>query len=462
MANLAHKSTKTVYVCSQCGESTPKWQGQCPACSAWNTLEETRIATNSGSGISPRKSGPLAHVPSKIVKLSNVSLEQTERWPTGSTELDRALGGGLVPGAVILIGGDPGIGKSTLTLQVVAAIAETRTALYVTGEESTAQVASRAQRLDLALEAIDVLAETGLETIFAHLAQAKPQVVVIDSIQTLYSEALNSAPGSVVQVRECAAELVRYAKANGVTILIVGHVTKEGSIAGPRVLEHLVDTVVYFEGEAGSNIRIIRALKNRFGAANEIGVFSMTEAGLRAVANPSVLFLHSAQQQAPGNVVFPAIEGSRPLLVQIQALVDRTAGNPRRICNGVDSQRLAMLLAVMNRHLGSQLGGFDVFVNVVGGLTVDEPAADLPIVAAIWSSLTGKAISSEFAIFGEVGLGGEVRPVVGTAVRVAETEKLGFKHVLCGDAGRTARTRTSVALHTAVRIDAAIQLLRDG
>lgn len=462
MANLAHKSTKTVYVCSQCGESAPKWQGQCPACSAWNTLEETKVSTNSGSGAVPRKSGALAQTSGKIVKLSNVSLEQTERWPTGSTELDRALGGGLVPGAVILIGGDPGIGKSTLTLQVVAAIADTRTALYVTGEESTAQVASRAQRLDLALEAIDVLAETGLETIFAHLAQAKPQVVVIDSIQTLYSEAFNSAPGSVVQVRECAAELVRYAKANGVTILIVGHVTKEGSIAGPRVLEHLVDTVVYFEGEAGSNIRIIRALKNRFGAANEIGVFSMTEAGLRAVANPSVLFLHSAQQQAPGNVVFPAIEGSRPLLVQIQALVDRTAGNPRRICNGVDSQRLAMLLAVMNRHLGSQLGGFDVFVNVVGGLTVDEPAADLPIVAAIWSSLTGKPISSEFAIFGEVGLGGEVRPVVGTAVRVAETEKLGFKHVLCGDAGRTARTRTSVSLHTTVRIDAAIQLLRDG
>jgi DNA repair protein RadA/Sms len=396
----------------------------------------------------------------KIITLSNVNVEDTVRWGTGSVEMDRALGGGLVPGAVILIGGDPGIGKSTLTLQVVAAISADRKALYVTGEESTAQVASRAQRLDLPLDSIDVLAETGLETILAHVAQAKPHVVVIDSIQTLYSEQFNSAPGSVVQVRECAAELVRYAKANGVSILIVGHVTKEGSIAGPRVLEHLVDTVIYFEGEAGSNIRIIRALKNRFGAANEIGVFSMTEAGLRAVANPSVLFLHGAQQNAPGNVVFPAIEGSRPLLVQIQALVDRTVGNPRRVCNGVDSQRVAMLLAVMNRHLGSQLGGFDVFVNVVGGLTVDEPAADLPIIAAIWSSLTGKAIASDSVVFGEVGLGGEVRPVVGGAVRVAESEKLGFKTAVCSDPGRAARTKVLLSLHTVDRVDRAVEHLR--
>jgi DNA repair protein RadA/Sms len=374
--------------------------------------------------------------------------------------MDRALGGGLVPGAVILIGGDPGIGKSTLTLQIIAAIAQDRSALYVTGEESSAQVASRAQRLDLALDSIQVLAETGLETILAHVAQAKPQVIVIDSIQTLYSEQFNSAPGSVVQVRECAAELVRYAKANGVAILIVGHVTKEGSIAGPRVLEHLVDTVIYFEGEVGSNIRIIRALKNRFGAANEIGVFSMTEAGLRAVANPSVLFLHGTQQPSPGNVVFPAIEGSRPLLVQIQALVDRTAGNPRRVCNGVDSQRLAMLLAVMNRHLGSQLGGFDVFVNVVGGLTVDEPAADLPIIAAIWSSLAGKAIASSAVVFGEVGLGGEVRPVVGGAVRVAEAEKLGFETVIAGDIGRAARAKSKIRIDGISRVDQAIDAIR--
>jgi DNA repair protein RadA/Sms len=460
VANLANKSTKTVYLCTSCGESAPKWQGQCPSCGSWNTLEETRLASSTVSGGSARNTRALTGSAGKIVKLSDVRVEDVTRWPTGSTEMDRALGGGLVPGAVILIGGDPGIGKSTLTLQVIAAISADRKALYVTGEESTAQVASRAQRLDLPLDSIDVLAETGLETILAHVAQAKPQVVVIDSIQTLYSEQFNSAPGSVVQVRECAAELVRYAKANGVSILIVGHVTKEGSIAGPRVLEHLVDTVIYFEGEAGSNIRIIRALKNRFGAANEIGVFSMTEAGLRAVANPSVLFLHSSQQQAPGNVVFPAIEGSRPLLVQIQALVDRTAGNPRRVCNGVDSQRLAMLLAVMNRHLGSQLGGFDVFVNVVGGLTVDEPAADLPIIAAIWSTLTGKPIASEVAVFGEVGLGGEVRPVVGGAIRVAESEKLGFKTVVCGDLGRATRAKTELRVESIQRVDRAIEALR--
>jgi DNA repair protein RadA/Sms len=461
MANLANKTTKTVYVCRDCGESAPKWQGQCPSCNAWNTLEESRMATSSFSGGSAQKNRALAGKSGQIIRLSDVRMEDTVRWPTGSSEMDRALGGGLVPGAVILIGGDPGIGKSTLTLQAIAAMAQDRPALYVTGEESSAQVASRAQRLDLALESIQVLAETGLETILAHVAHAKPQVIVVDSIQTLYSEQFNSAPGSVVQVRECTAELVRYAKANGVAILIVGHVTKDGSIAGPRVLEHLVDTVIYFEGEAGSNIRIIRALKNRFGAANEIGVFSMTEGGLRAVANPSVLFLHSAQQQAAGNVVFPAIEGSRPLLVQIQALVDRTAGNPRRVCNGVDSQRLAMLLAVMNRHLGSQLGGFDVFVNVVGGLTVDEPAADLPIIAAIWSSLTGKAISSETALFGEVGLGGEVRPVVGGAIRVAESEKLGFKKVVCGDVGRATRAKSEINIASVARVDQAIEVLRD-
>jgi DNA repair protein RadA/Sms len=460
MANLANKQIKTAFVCRQCGESTPKWQGQCPSCSSWNTLEETKISIGSVSSFGAQRNRGLSATSGKILKLSEVRVEDIVRWPTGTTEMDRALGGGLVPGAVVLIGGDPGIGKSTLTLQVIAAIAADRPALYVTGEESAAQVAGRAQRLDLALDAIEVLAETGLETILAHVAHAKPQVIVIDSIQTLYSEQFNSAPGSVVQVRECAAELVRYAKANGVAILIVGHVTKDGSIAGPRVLEHLVDTVIYFEGEAGSNIRIIRALKNRFGAANEIGVFSMTENGLRAVANPSVLFLHSVQQQAAGNVVFPAIEGSRPLLVQIQALVDRTAGNPRRVCNGVDSQRLAMLLAVMNRHLGSQLGGFDVFVNVVGGLTVDEPAADLPIIAAIWSSLTGKSIDSETVLFGEVGLGGEVRPVVGGAIRVAESEKLGFKKIVCGDIGRGARSKSEIRIDPVKRVETAIELIR--
>ncbi len=331
-----------------------------------------------------------------------------------------------MPGGVILLGGDPGIGKSTLTLQAVAALASSRRALYVSGEESAAQVASRGERLGLDLALIDMLAETSLSAILSEIQASQPHVVIIDSIQTLFNEELSSAPGSVVQVRECAAALTRLAKQTGTAMILVGHVTKEGAIAGPRVLEHLVDTVIYFEGEAGSNLRIIRALKNRFGAANEIGVFAMLEDGLRGVSNPSAMFLQRGEALAPGNAVFAAIEGSRPMLVQVQALVDRASGNPRRVCTGFDAQRLAMLLAVMNRHLGSELGGFDVFVNVVGGLRVTEPAADLAIVAAIWSSLSGIAISADIAIFGEIGLGGEVRPVVGSALRVAEADKLGL------------------------------------
>ena len=355
------------------------------------------------------------------------------------SEFDRALGGGLVPGGVTLIGGDPGIGKSTLTLQAIASLAKSHLTLYVSGEESVAQVAARASRLGLDLSSIVMVAETSLDAIVTHIETRQPQVVVIDSIQTLFSEAYSSAPGSVVQVRECAAELTRLAKRNGVATLLVGHVTKEGSIAGPRVLEHLVDTVIYFEGEPGSNLRIIRALKNRFGAANEIGVFAMLEDGLREVANPSALFLGRGDDVAAGNVVFASIEGSRPLLVQVQALVDRTSSNPRRVCTGFDGQRLAMLLAVMNRHLGCQLGGFDVFINVVGGLRIDEPAADLAIVVAIWSSLSGKVIPAGTAVFGEVGLGGEVRPVVGSALRVAEATKLGFSRVIGPPVNRQAR-----------------------
>ncbi len=378
-------------------------------------------------------------------------------------EFDRALGGGLVPGGVILLGGDPGIGKSTLTLQAVAALASSRRALYVSGEESAAQVAARGERLGLDLALIEMLAETSLSAILSEIQASQPHVVIIDSIQTLFNEELSSAPGSVVQVRECAAALTRLAKLTGTAMILVGHVTKEGAIAGPRVLEHLVDTVIYFEGEAGSNLRIIRALKNRFGAANEIGVFAMLEDGLRGVSNPSAMFLQRGEALAPGNAVFAAIEGSRPMLVQVQALVDRAAGNPRRVCTGFDAQRLAMLLAVMNRHLGSELGGFDVFVNVVGGLRVTEPAADLAIVAAIWSSLSGIAISADIAIFGEIGLGGEVRPVVGSALRVAEADKLGFASVVSPPVNRQARGRVDEdLLHHVVRVDAAIERLRNG
>ncbi len=401
--------------------------------------------------------------PRRAIKLSEVSRESIQRWPTGLPEFDRALGGGLVPGGVILLGGDPGIGKSTLTLQAVAALASSRRALYVSGEESAAQVAARGERLGLDLALIEMLAETSLSAILGEIEASQPQVVIIDSIQTLFNEELSSAPGSVVQVRECAAALTRLAKQTGTAMILVGHVTKEGAIAGPRVLEHLVDTVIYFEGEAGSNLRIIRALKNRFGAANEIGVFAMLEDGLRGVSNPSAMFLQRGEALAPGNAVFAAIEGSRPMLVQVQALVDRAAGNPRRVCTGFDAQRLAMLLAVMNRHLGSELGGFDVFVNVVGGLRVTEPAADLAIVAAIWSSLSGIAISADIAIFGEIGLGGEVRPVVGSALRVAEADKLGFASVISPPVNRQARGRVAEdLLHHVLRVDTAIERLRNG
>jgi len=443
-------------VCRDCGATASKWQGQCGGCGAWNTLEEFVEA------FSPRgKSSPgFASASPAVVLLSDVKMEDIQRWPTGSAELDRALGGGVVPGGVILIGGDPGIGKSTLMLQAIAALSQTRRALYVSGEESAAQVAARATRLNLELSTIQMLAETSLDAIIGQIGALRPEVVVIDSIQTLFSEAFSSAPGSVVQVRECAAELTRIAKRTGTTVVLVGHVTKEGAIAGPRVLEHLVDTVAYFEGEAGSNVRIIRALKNRFGAANEIGVFSMQEDGLRDISNPSALFLSRGQQATAGNVVFAAIEGSRPLLVQIQALVDRTSMNPRRICTGFDGQRLAMLLAVMNRHLGTQLGGFDVFVNVVGGLKVQEPAADLAVLLAIWSSLSGVVIPPTTAVFGEVGLGGEVRSVVGSALRVAEADKLGFLKIIGPEINRQARSRTNSTQFARVeRIDGAVQLL---
>jgi DNA repair protein RadA/Sms len=398
----------------------------------------------------------------RVIKLSEVQQNADERWPSGLPEFDRALGGGLVPGGVTLIGGDPGIGKSTLTLQAIAALSANKTALYVSGEESPAQVAARGARLGLSLSAINMLAETSLESIVQQIALLSPQVVVIDSIQTLYSELFSSAPGSVVQVRECAAELTRLAKRTGMATILVGHVTKDGAIAGPRVLEHLVDTVIYFEGEPGSNVRIIRALKNRYGAANEIGVFAMLEDGLRGVNNPSALFLARGQEVSPGNAVFAAIEGSRPLLVQVQALVDRTGGTPRRVCTGFDSQRLAMLLAVMNRHLGCQLGGFDVFINIVGGLRISEPAADLAIVAAIWSSLSGVAIAADVVIFGELGLGGEVRPVIGSALRVVEADKLGFSKVIGPPVNRQARGRVDESfLQPVSRLDAAIAAIRD-
>ena len=415
---------KSLYTCTECGGQAPKWQGQCPQCSAWNTLVET-VAERS----TPRYQG-LAQG-SAVQALNEVEAAESPRRETGIGELDRVLGGGLVPGAVVLLGGDPGIGKSTLLLQALARLSSTCRTLYVSGEESVQQVALRARRLELQSAGVRVLAEIQLERVLAALANERPDVVVIDSIQTVYSEALQSAPGSVAQVRECAAQLTRFAKAAGVSVLLVGHVTKEGAIAGPRVLEHIVDSVLYFEGDTHSSFRLVRAIKNRFGAVNELGVFAMTDRGLRGVNNPSALFLSRHGSEVPGSCVLVTQEGTRPLLVEIQALVDDAhAPNPRRLSVGLEQNRLAMLLAVLHRHAGVAAFDQDVFVNAVGGVKIDEPAADLAILLAIVSSLRNRPLPAGLVVFGEVGLAGEVRPVQRGQERLREAAKLGFTRAL--------------------------------
>ncbi|MGH8800037.1 MAG: DNA repair protein RadA, partial [Casimicrobiaceae bacterium] len=401
--------TKTAYACTECGGQSSKWQGQCPQCGAWNTLVETIAATPSS------RFQALAGAPSAVRPLATVETRDNARTPTGIEEFDRVLGGGLVSGGVVLLGGDPGIGKSTLLLQAMAALGTSGRlgrALYVTGEESVEQVALRAQRLGLVNAAVELLAEVQLQAIVGAIRTLKPGVVVIDSIQTVYTELLESAPGSVAQVRECAAQLTRLAKQNAITIILVGHVTKEGAIAGPRVLEHIVDTVLYFEGDTHSSFRLVRAIKNRFGAANELGVFAMTERGLKGVANPSALFLSQHADPVAGSCVLATIEGSRPLLVEVQALIDPVQGGlARRLAVGLDPQRLALLLAVLHRHGGVETGLFDVFVNAVGGVRIGEPAADLAVLMAIYSSFKNKPLGNKSLVFGEVGLAGEIRPV---------------------------------------------------
>jgi DNA repair protein RadA/Sms len=419
---------KTVFVCSECGGETPKWQGQCPHCKAWNTLEETRAeAPKTGA---PNRFSALAGS-AEVKRLVEIEARDVPRIPTSIDEFDRVLGGGLVEGGVILIGGDPGIGKSTLLLQTLAGLSATRPVLYVSGEESGAQIALRAQRLGLAAPDLQLLAEISLEKIQDAIASAKPSVAVIDSIQTLYSDALTAAPGSVSQVRECAAQLTRLAKSTGVTIILVGHVTKEGAIAGPRVLEHIVDTVLYFEGDTHSSFRLVRAFKNRFGAVNELGVFAMTDRGLKGVANPSALFLSQHAESVPGSCVMVTQEGTRPLLVEIQALVDDAhAPNPRRLSVGLDQARLAMLLAVLHRHVGIGCYDQDVFINAVGGVKITEPAADLAVLLAIMSSLKAKPLPKGLVVFGEVGLAGEIRPAPRGQERLREAAKLGFTQAL--------------------------------
>ncbi|MBH9391762.1 DNA repair protein RadA [Pseudomonas aeruginosa] len=418
---------KRMYGCTECGATFPKWAGQGADCGAWNTLVETVVeAAPSGSG-----RGGWAGQQANLKTLAEVSVEEMPRFTPGSTELDRGLGGGLEDGSVVLIGGDPGIGKSTILLQTLCNLASRVPALYVTGEESQQQVAMRARRLSLPEDKLKVMTETSIETIIATARQEQPRVMVIDSIQTIFTEQLQSAPGGVAQVRESAAMLVRYAKQSGTAIFLVGHVTKEGALAGPRVLEHMVDTVLYFEGESDGRLRLLRAVKNRFGAVNELGVFGMTDKGLKEVSNPSAIFLTRAQEAVPGSVVMATWEGSRPMLVEVQALVDTShLANPRRVTLGLDQNRLAMLLAVLHRHGGIPTYDQDVFLNVVGGVKVLETASDLALMAAVMSSLRNRPLPHDLLVFGEVGLSGEVRPVPSGQERLKEAGKHGFKRAI--------------------------------
>ncbi|MGA8031257.1 MAG: DNA repair protein RadA [Casimicrobiaceae bacterium] len=452
---MAKPKTRTVYACTECGAQAPKWQGQCPGCGAWNTLVESLAAA------APTRFESVTGARSAITRLASVEARATQRIPTGLEEFDRVLGGGLVPGGVILLGGDPGIGKSTLLLQAGAALGAAHRTLYVTGEESAEQIALRAQRLALVNAPIELLAEVQLESIIAAIGATAPEIVVIDSIQTIYTEALASAPGSVAQVRECAAQLTRMAKQRGIVVLFVGHVTKEGAIAGPRVLEHIVDTVLYFEGDTHSSFRLVRAIKNRFGAANELGVFAMTERGLKGVANPSALFLSQHAEGVPGSAIVATLEGSRPLLVEVQALVDPVQGAaPRRLAVGLDPQRLALLLAVLHRHGGVDTAGFDVFVNAVGGVRILEPAADLAVMLSVCSSIKNKALPTKALIFGEVGLAGEIRPVQRGQERLREAAKLGFRTALIPSMNKPKQAIDGMSIVAVDRIDKALEFLR--
>ncbi len=455
---------RSVYICSECGASALQWFGICPSCGAGNTLIETAAEAKPSTHRYASVAGSAAPAggAAKPVRLSRIETREVERLPTGIGELDRVLGGGLVSGQVVLIGGDPGIGKSTLFLQALAGIAPRQKTLYVSGEESAEQVALRAGRLALDADEVELIAEIQLERIVATLDAAKPQVAVIDSIQTLYSEALTSAPGSVAQVRECAAQLTRHAKSTGTALIIIGHVTKEGAIAGPRVLEHIVDTVLYFEGDPHSSFRLVRAIKNRFGAVNELGVFAMTEKGLRGVSNPSALFLSHHEKDVAGACVLATLEGTRPLLVEIQALVDAAhAPNPRRLSVGLEQNRLAMLLAVLHRHAGIACFDQDVFVNAVGGVRIGEPAADLAVMLAIVSSLTDRPIPGKVIAFGEVGLAGEVRPAPRGQDRLKEAAKLGFTRAIVPKANLPKGKIAGLEVIAVERVDQAVAKLRE-
>lgn len=433
---------KVSYTCMECGAVSPKWSGQCMDCEAWNSLTEVAV-TAPRQNLSPRLKGYAGVEETSITELANIPVTHEIRIPSGLAELDRVLGGGLVEGSVVLIGGDPGIGKSTVLLQTISNISGQRKTLYVTGEESLHQVKLRAERLGLleqALPGLHLLAETQVERIINIAQTEKPQVMVIDSIQTIFTELLQSAPGSVGQVRESAAQLVRFAKQTGTALFLVGHVTKEGTLAGPRVLEHMVDTVLYFEGDSDSRFRLIRAVKNRFGAINEVGIFAMTDRGLKAISNPSAIFLSRYNESVAGSVVMVTWEGTRPMLVEVQALVDEShLANPRRVTVGLEQNRLALTLAVLHRHGGVITYNQDVFVNIVGGVRVTETAADLAVLMAVLSSLRDRPLPNDLVVFGEVGLAGELRPVQSGQERLKEAFKHGFKRAIIpyGNAPKT-------------------------
>ncbi|MDY0977064.1 DNA repair protein RadA [Massilia sp. CFBP9012] len=452
---------KTNYTCSECGAISTRWTGQCADCKAWNTMVETVVDTPGVNRMSQTPHRSLAQT-APVLSLADIEAIDVPRFGTGIEEFDRVLGGGLVAGGVVLIGGDPGIGKSTLLLQALSSLSTVRSTLYVSGEESGAQIALRAKRLAVDAKDLKLQAEIQLEKILGTIADLKPDVVVIDSIQTMYSDALTSAPGSVAQVRECAAQLTRVAKQTGVTIILVGHVTKEGALAGPRVLEHIVDTVLYFEGDTQSSYRLVRAIKNRFGAVNELGVFAMTEKGLKGVSNPSALFLSQHDSQVPGSCVMVTQEGTRPLLVEIQALVDTShLPNARRLSVGLEQNRLAMLLAVLHRHAGIAAFDQDVFINAVGGVKITEPAADLAVLLAINSSMRNKPLPRGLVVFGEVGLAGEIRPAPRGQERLREAAKLGFSLAVIPKSNAPKGKIEGMRIITVERIEEAFNKLRE-
>ena len=420
---------KTAFVCNDCGADFPKWQGQCAECQAWNTLSEIRLSAPAAKAANVRVAGRsgYAGTVAAVQRLEEVAVVDLPRLASGFDELDRVLGGGFVPGSSILIGGHPGAGKSTLLLQALCQLAA-HPALYVTGEESPEQIALRANRLGLPTDQLRLMAETDVDAILASAESLKPKILVVDSIQVVHSETLTSAPGSVSQVRDCGAQLTRYAKQTGTILILVGHVTKDGSLAGPKVLEHMIDCSILLEGDHDSRYRTLRGQKNRFGAVNELGIFAMTDTGMREVTNPSAIFLDRSEHTAPGTTVVVVWEGTRPLLVEIQALVDDSSlGNPRRVTVGFEQNRLAMLLAVLHRHGGIQVGDQDVFANVVGGVRVMETSADLALLLAVVSSLRNRPLPRDWVVFGEVGLSGEIRPVASGQERLAEAAKHGFK-----------------------------------